>query len=111
MTDESKNIENVKVIFEKLQTAISKTILFELVVDATKPDRPEVHVLYNGIIVGELSPASGKKFLPALARATVIGKKLFVKGEATGNSLAAEIRIFAKLPELLMENEIQQLLR
>ena len=111
VTDESKNIENVKVIFEKLQTAISKTILFELVVDATKPDRPEVHVLYNGLIVGELSPASGKKFLPAVERASLTGKKLFVKGEATGNSLAAEIRIFAKLPELLMENEIQQLLR
>jgi hypothetical protein len=33
-----------------------------------------------------------------------------VAGEATGNSLAAEIRVFAKSPELLSESEIKQLL-
>ncbi len=110
VSEESKNIENVKQIFEKLRGAYGNSILFELVIDVAKPEKPEVHVLFNGLKVGELSPASGKKFLPAVERATKKGKTLFVKGEATGNSLAAEIRIFAKSPELLTESEIQQLL-
>jgi len=110
VSEESKNIENVKQIFEKLRSAHGNSILLELAIDATKPDKPEVYVLFNGLKVGELSPASGKKFLPAVERATTKGKRLFVKGEATGNSLAAEIRVFAKSPELLVESEIQQLL-
>jgi hypothetical protein len=110
VSEESKNIENVKQIFEKLRSAHGNSILLELVIDAAKPEKPEVHVLFNGLKVGELSPASGKKFLPAVERATIRGKRLFVKGEATGNSLAAEIRIFAKSPELLVESEIQKLL-
>ena len=40
----------------------------------------------------------------------VYSKRFFVKGEAQGNSLAAEIKIFAKSPELLTESEIRQLL-
>lgn len=110
VAEESKNIENVKVIFEKLRDAYGSSILLELVIDTARPDKPEVHVLFSGLKVGELSPASGKKFLPVVERATAKGKRLFVKGEATGNSLAAEIRIFAKSPELLVESEIQQLL-
>jgi len=110
VSEESKNIENVKQIFEKLRSAYGNSILLELVIDAANPKKPEVHVLFNGLKVGELSPASGKKFLPAVERATTKGKRLFVKGEATGNSLAAEVKIFAKSPELLVESEIQQLL-
>lgn len=110
VTEESKNLENVKVIFEKLRDAHSPTVLFELAVDTAKPEKPEIHVLFNGLKVGELSPASGKKFLSAAEKLSVLGKKLFVKGEVTGNSLAVEIRISAKSPELLSEGEIQELL-
>ncbi len=109
VAEESKNIDNVKKIFEKLRDAHGNSILLELVIDTAKPEKPEVHVLFSGLKVGELSPASGKKFLPAVEQATAKGRRLFVKGEATGNSLAAEIRIFAKSPELLIESEIQQL--
>lgn len=110
VSEESKNIENVKIIFEKLRGALSTTILFELVVDTAKPEKPEVHVLFNGLKVGELSPASGKKFLPAVEKVIATSKNFFVKGELIGNSLAAEIRISAKSPESLTESEIQQLL-
>jgi hypothetical protein len=110
VSEESKNIENVRIIFEKMKGAIGTNILFEFVIDTTKPEKPEVHVLFNNLKVGELSPASGKKFLPAIERAKALSKQLFVAGEATGNSLAAEIRVFAKSPELLSESEIKQLL-
>lgn len=110
VSEEAKNIENVKIIFEKLRDSIGTTIFLELFTDLTKPDKPEVHVLFNGLKVGELSPASGKKFLPAVQKASLAGRKLFVKAEATGNSLAAVIKIFAKSPELLTESEITQLL-
>ena len=110
VSEESKNIENVKVIFEKLRDAHSPTVLFELAVDTTKPEKPEIHVLFNGLKVGELSPASGKKFLSAAEKLSAMGKKLFVKGEVRGNSLAVEIRISAKSPELLSEGEIRELI-
>jgi hypothetical protein len=110
VSEESKNLENVKIIFEKMREAVSRTILLELVIDRTKSEKPEVHVLFNGTKVGELSPVSGKKFLPAIEKATSHGKRLFVRGEAIGNSLAAEIKIFAKTPELLSEKEVTQLL-
>ena len=110
VTEESKNIENVKVVFDKLHSGIGSLILFELLVDKARPEKPEIHVLFNGLKVGELSPASGKKFLPAIERAASSSKRLFVKGEAQGNSLAVEIKIFAKSPELLTESEIHQLL-
>ena len=107
--EQLKKIANALKIFEKLRDAHGNSILLELVIDTAKPEKPEVHVLFSGLKVGELSPASGKKFLPAVEQATAKGRRLFVKGEATGNSLAAEIRIFAKSPELLIESEIQQL--
>jgi hypothetical protein len=110
VTEESKNIENVKTVFERLNSGLGKSIVFELCADVTKPEKPEIHVLFDGLKVGELSPASGKKFLPAVEKAASISKRFFVKGEAQGNSLAAEIKIFAKSPELLTENEIRQLL-
>ena len=106
VTEESNNIENVKIVFERLNSGLGKSILFELCVDVTKPEKPEIHVLFDGLKVGELSSASGKKFLPAVEKATSISKRFFVKG----NSLAAEIKIFAKSPELLTESEIRQLL-
>jgi hypothetical protein len=110
VSEESKNIENVKIVFEKMREALGRQILLELVIDRTKPEKPEVHVLFNGSKVGELSSASGRKFLPAIEKVTAIGKRLFVRGEAIGNSLAAEIKIFAKTPELLSEKEVTQLL-
>lgn len=110
VSEESKNLENVKIIFEKMREAVSRTILLELVIDQTKSEKPEVHVLFNSTKVGELSPVSGKKFLPAIEKVTSRGKRLFVRGEAIGNSLAAEIKIFAKTPELLSEEEVTQLL-
>jgi hypothetical protein len=110
VTEESKNIENVKIVFEKLQNGIGNSILFELFVDITKLEKPEIHVLFDGLKVGELSPVSGKKFLPAVEKAALSNRRFFVKGEATGNSLAAEIKIFAKSPEQLTESEVRQLL-
>ena len=110
VTEESKNIENVKIVFEQLRSGLGNSILFELVADKSKPEKPEIHVLFDGLKVGELSPASGKKFLPAVEKAASSSKRLFVKGEAQGNSVAAEIKIFAKSPELLTESEIVQLL-
>jgi hypothetical protein len=110
VSEESRNTENLKVVFEKMRDSIGRTVLFELAVDRTKPDKPEAHVLFNGLKVGELSPVSAKKFMSAIEKASSIGKRLFVRGEATGNSLAAEVRIFAKSPELLSESEVQRLL-
>ena len=110
VTEESKNIENVKIVFERLSSGPGKSILFELCVDTTKPEKPEIHVLFDGLKVGELSSASGKKFLPAVEKAASSSRRFYVKGEAQGNSLAAEIKISAKSPELLTEGEIRQLL-
>lgn len=110
VSDESKNNENVKIVVEKLRGAFSQTVLLELVNNQRNPEKPEIHVMFNDLKVGKLSPASSRKFIQAVERATSVSKRLFVRAEVMGNSLAAEIRIFAKSPELLSESEIERLL-
>jgi hypothetical protein len=83
---------------------------FTLRLDETNPDKPAVEVCYAGTRVGLLSAATGKKFSPVVGRIKETNKEFFVLGEVLGNSLAVEIRLDAKNPEELSEDEVKALL-
>lgn len=110
ITDEAKNMDAIANMISKAPAGTPFAAYFTLRLDETNPDKPAVEVCYAGTRVGLLSAATGKKFSPVVARTKETNKEFFVLGEVAGNSLAVEIRLDAKNPEELSEDEVKALL-
>lgn len=110
ITDEAKNMDAIAKMISTAPAGTPFAAYFTLRLDETNPDKPAVEVCYAGTRVGLLSAATGKKFSPVVAQTKETNNEFFVLGEVAGNSLAVEIRLDAKNPEELSEDEVKALL-
>lgn len=65
--------------------------------------------LFNGAVLGHLSPAASKQMRPVVEAAGQNGRRVFAIVEAKGNSLAVDIKLLVAPAEDLTEPEIRAL--
>ena len=109
LTDEAKNMGAIAKMISSAPFGAPFAAYFTLRFDETNLAKQLVEVCYSGERVGLLSAATGKKFAHAINRAKELSREFYVRGEVTGNSLAVEIRLDAKSPEELTEEEVKSL--
>jgi len=109
LSDEAKNMGAIAKMISSAPFGAPFAAYFSLRFDETNSAKQLVEVCYSGERVGLLSAATGKKFAHAISRAKELSREFYVRGEVTGNSLAVEIRLDAKSPEELTEEEVKSL--
>jgi hypothetical protein len=106
---ESENFEAIKEVLNLAYGESGCAAFIEVRNSVNDKGKALIEIARGSVRLGELSPATGKKFMPVLERLQEDGSLLFMLCEITGNALAAEITILAKSPEDLTREELAML--
>ncbi len=106
---ESENFEAVREVLDLAYGESGCAALVEVRNSVNQKSKAIIEIARGSARLGELSPATGKKFMPVLERLQKDGSLLFMLCEIRGNALVAEITILAKSPEDLTREELATL--